>query len=61
MNKSQRSNLVRKSEKFLLKHKGHKIEAPRCVDSFYFNLWCVTCEKEISVGGKTRVKSRSFV
>jgi hypothetical protein len=61
MTEKHLSKLVRESQKFILKHKGHKVEAPRCADCFYFSLWCVTCEKEISVRGKTRVKSRSFV
>jgi hypothetical protein len=60
-NESRRSKLVRETKKFLSEHKGHKVEAPPCADSFYFNLWCVTCEKEISVRAKTRVNYRSCV
>lgn len=37
MSEKQLSKLVRESEKFLSKHKGHKVEAPWCADSFYFN------------------------
>jgi hypothetical protein len=61
MNESRRSKVVKEIEKFLLKHKGHTVEVPPCADPFYFNLWCVTCEKEISVRGKARVNSRSSV
>jgi hypothetical protein len=49
MTEKHLSKLVRESENFLSKHKRHKVQAPRCADSFYFNLWCVTCEKDISV------------
>jgi hypothetical protein len=52
MAEKELSQLVRKSEGFLLKHQGHQVEAPRCADSFYFNLWCVTCERRISARGR---------
>jgi hypothetical protein len=61
MTEKQPSQLARESAKFLSKHKGHRVEAPPCADSFYFNLWCVTCERGISGRGKARVKRRSFV
>lgn len=40
-----KKKLVRAAEKFIQKHLGHEIEASSS-ELHYFNLWCVTCEKD---------------